>query len=139
MVETIAADIASGSGGHIRKYDSDPDTYIRKNCYLILGRLYKTAAKNGDRIISAVQELSRSENVRTKQTVAYALGEDHCPLRDDVSEIKKKIDDADIIILASPVYVEDVSGLLKNWIDRMAFVCHRPAVPSALVHGTAGL
>lgn len=33
---------------------------------------------------------------------------------------------ADAIILASPVYVDDVSGITKNWIDRLAHVCHRP-------------
>jgi len=30
-------------------------------------------------------------------------------------------------ILASPVYVNDVSGVAKTWIDRLAYVCHRPA------------
>lgn len=30
-------------------------------------------------------------------------------------------------MLASPVYVEDINGTMKTWIDRMAFTCHRPA------------
>jgi multimeric flavodoxin WrbA len=42
---------------------------------------------------------------------------------------------ADGILLASPVYVEDVSGVMKNWINRMAYLCHRPA----LTGKTAGL
>lgn len=33
---------------------------------------------------------------------------------------------ADGLIVASPVYVNDVSGITKNWIDRLAFVTHRP-------------
>jgi multimeric flavodoxin WrbA len=33
---------------------------------------------------------------------------------------------ADGLIIASPVYVDDVSGLVKNWIDRIAHACHRP-------------
>ncbi len=34
--------------------------------------------------------------------------------------------EADIWILASPVYVDDVSGLMKTFLDRMAHVNHRP-------------
>jgi len=54
-------------------------------------------------------------------------GEERCPLKDDVPAIKAKIDEADGVILASPVYVDDVNGVAKNWIDRLAYVCHRPA------------
>ena len=35
---------------------------------------------------------------------------------------------ADGLVLASPVYVNNVSGTMKNLIDRLAFVCHRPAL-----------
>jgi multimeric flavodoxin WrbA len=56
----------------------------------------------------------------------FDLGEDHCPLKDDLLTIKDKIREADGVIVASPVYVDDVSGIMKNWIDRMAHVCHRP-------------
>jgi multimeric flavodoxin WrbA len=27
------------------------------------------------------------------------------------------------------VYVNDVSGVVKNWIDRLAHICHRPGFP----------
>jgi hypothetical protein len=37
--------------------------------------------------------------------------------------------EADGLVVASPVYVDDVSGLVKTWIDRLAFVCHRPEFP----------
>jgi multimeric flavodoxin WrbA len=33
---------------------------------------------------------------------------------------------ADGLLITSPVYVDDVSGLVKNWIDRIAHACHRP-------------
>jgi multimeric flavodoxin WrbA len=58
--------------------------------------------------------------------VCFNQGEAHCPLEDDLLRIKGKIQAADALILASPVYVEDVNGIMKNWIDRMAHVCHRP-------------
>ena len=57
----------------------------------------------------------------------FDRGEDKCPLRDDLLMIKAKIDAADAVILAGPVYVNDINGIAKNWMDRLAFVCHRPA------------
>lgn len=58
--------------------------------------------------------------------ICFDRGEDHCPLKDDLLEIKAKMKETDAVILASPVYVDDVSGITKNWIDRLAHVCHRP-------------
>jgi multimeric flavodoxin WrbA len=58
--------------------------------------------------------------------VCFDRGEDKCPLKDDLLEIKDKMKTAEGLLLASPVYVDDVSGITKNWIDRMAHVCHRP-------------
>jgi multimeric flavodoxin WrbA len=59
--------------------------------------------------------------------VCFDKGEELCPLKDDLLSIRDKICKADGILAASPVYVEDVNGIMKNWIDRMAFNCHRPA------------
>jgi Multimeric flavodoxin WrbA len=50
----------------------------------------------------------------------------YCPLKDDREMIQEKMRDADGLILVSPVYVMHVSALLKNFIDRMAYLCHRP-------------
>jgi multimeric flavodoxin WrbA len=58
--------------------------------------------------------------------ICFEISEYKCPLKDDVQLIYKKMKQADGIILGSPIYVEDVNGLMKNWIDRMAFNCHRP-------------
>ena len=56
----------------------------------------------------------------------FDRGEEMCPLKDDLRAIKAQMDAADGIILASPVYVNDVNGVAKNWMDRLAYVCHRP-------------
>ena len=40
--------------------------------------------------------------------------------------LKSQMEQADAIIIGTPIYVEDISGLTKNWLDRMAFNCHRP-------------
>ncbi len=56
----------------------------------------------------------------------FERGEDKCPLKDDFLAVKAKMKQADAILIASPVYVDDVSGITKTWIDRLAHVCHRP-------------
>lgn len=55
-----------------------------------------------------------------------ARGEDKCPINDDRAAIEQKMLAADGIILSSPVYVSNVSGLMKNFIDRFAYTNHRP-------------
>jgi multimeric flavodoxin WrbA len=58
--------------------------------------------------------------------ICFNRGEEHCPVKDDLLAIKAKMLSADGILLASPVYVDDVSGITKNFIDRLCHVCHRP-------------
>jgi len=53
-------------------------------------------------------------------------GEQLCPLKDDRDIIIQKIESSDGVILASPNYVANVSWLMKNFIDRFAYTCHRP-------------
>jgi multimeric flavodoxin WrbA len=49
-----------------------------------------------------------------------------CPIKDDRTLIEEKIKNADGVILASPVYVMQISWLMKVLVDRMAHHCHRP-------------
>ena len=55
-----------------------------------------------------------------------AKSEDKCPLKDDRDAIVQKLLAADGFILSSPVYVSNVSWLMKNFIDRFAYMNHRP-------------
>lgn len=57
----------------------------------------------------------------------FEKGEEFCPLKDATLTVRDQIVQADGMVLASPVYMEDVNGVMKNRIDRMAFVSHRPA------------
>lgn len=47
-----------------------------------------------------------------------------CPIQDGVAEIKREMEQADVIIWASPVYVHQVSGAMKNLIDRLNILCY---------------
>lgn len=58
--------------------------------------------------------------------VCFNRGEELCPVKDDLLDIKAKMQAADGVLVACPVYVDDVNGITKNWIDRLAHVCHRP-------------
>ncbi|MGB8310330.1 MAG: flavodoxin family protein [Halobacteriota archaeon] len=58
--------------------------------------------------------------------VCFEVGEDRCPAQDDRAIIADKIQSADGVIVATPVYVGNVSWLIKNFIDRFAYACHRP-------------
>ncbi|MGE5485870.1 MAG: flavodoxin family protein [Ignavibacteriales bacterium] len=56
----------------------------------------------------------------------FLRGEEHCPLKDDRDVLLAKIADADGVILASPNYSFQVSAQMKNLLDRMSFILHRP-------------
>jgi multimeric flavodoxin WrbA len=53
-------------------------------------------------------------------------GIEFCPLKDDREIIQEKMEKADGLVMVSPVYVMNVSALMKNFIDRLAYLCHRP-------------
>lgn len=53
-------------------------------------------------------------------------GEEYCPLKDDRDVIIKEMERCDGIIFASPVYVMNVSALMKNFIDHLGYLFHRP-------------
>lgn len=71
----------------------------------------------------------------------FDLGEEKCPLHDELLSMRDRLLAADGYVIASPVYVEDVNGVMKNWIDRMAFTSHRPALfgKIALLYTTSGI
>ena len=67
---------------------------------------------------------------------------DKCPFdsKDDTSKIMNQLNDSDAIILSSPVYLEQISGLLKTFIDRTCKWFHRPELickPILIVSTTA--
>jgi multimeric flavodoxin WrbA len=70
----------------------------------------------------------------------FDRGEGTCPLSDELLSVKEKMRAADGLVLAGPVYVDDVNSIMKNWIDRLAHVCHRPefAGKTAMLLATTG-
>lgn len=58
--------------------------------------------------------------------VCIERGEEYCPLKDDREKIELQLKQADAVIFASPVYTYNISWIMKNFLDRFAYRCHRP-------------
>lgn len=53
-------------------------------------------------------------------------GEDTCPHANIIQPIVKQMKECDGLIITSPVYALNVTGLIKNFIDHLAYFYHRP-------------
>ena len=42
-----------------------------------------------------------------------------CVINDDMAELIYKFDESDIVVFATPVYVDNVTGIMKNFMDRL--------------------
>jgi multimeric flavodoxin WrbA len=53
-------------------------------------------------------------------------GEEKCPLKDSFADIDRALMESDGAIFASPNYATGVTALMKQLIDRYAYIGHRP-------------
>ncbi len=60
--------------------------------------------------------------------LCFRKGETFCPHAELLQPITEAIDDADVLVLASPVYVYHVTGAMKNLLDHYGWrwMLHRP-------------
>jgi len=58
--------------------------------------------------------------------LCFQKGEEFCPLKDDRDALMEKIMSADGIVMATPNYSFQVSGMMKVFLDRFGFALHRP-------------
>lgn len=56
----------------------------------------------------------------------FDRGEELCPLKDDRDLLVGKIEASDGVVFATPNYSFQVSGLMKNFLDRLGYLFHRP-------------
>ena len=84
----------------------------KKNCYKILEDL----KSKDDTLISLADK-----------NIQYCLGcntcvnnlEEYCVIDDDMREIYHELKKADKIVIATPIYMNHISGILKNVLDRL--------------------
>jgi len=58
--------------------------------------------------------------------LCFVKGEEYCSLIDDRDILLEKLYNSDGVIFATPNYSLQVSALMKTFLDRLAFVFHRP-------------
>jgi multimeric flavodoxin WrbA len=70
-------------------------------------------------------------------------GVEYCPLKgDDVQFLWNIISESNLVVVGSPVYSLGIPGIFKNFMDRIAYNCHRPSFfgkPMINIATTAGM
>jgi multimeric flavodoxin WrbA len=97
----------------------------RGNTYGLLMQIKKLLAERGAEL--EIIELYRRDVQDCRGCEACILT-GRCAAADDVSQIMDDLSAADGIILASPVYLQQVSGKIKTFFDRTCSWYHRPVL-----------
>ncbi len=87
----------------------------------MLKQVLKGAAENG-----AETELVRlaDKKIEPCRAVCDCFETDsECPLKDDMPKLIEKLVSADAIVFGSPDYFKNVSGIMKNFMDRTNGLC----------------
>lgn len=58
--------------------------------------------------------------------LCFDQGEEYCPCRDDRDQLIEKMEQSDGVIFAVPNYAFQVPAVMKNLLDRTAYLLHRP-------------
>jgi HEAT repeat protein len=75
MKQEILDDLKRNSLKNIKKYASDKDTYIRKNTYLILGKIYHVQKNLQIKTLKVLGTLFKNNDWKIRQTAVYAFSE----------------------------------------------------------------
>lgn len=96
------------------------------NTNQLIGAIVEELGRSGDTELK-VKEISLSESsIKPCKSCRKCLKEGHCVLKsDDFLSIGKQMLKSDLIIIGSPVYFHDVSGPVKNLIDRSYSLWHK--------------
>src|SRR5574344_2631775 len=84
------------------------------------GSTYHVARMLADKVGGEVNEIFLPRDFNSDCagcTLCFARSEKLCPHRTALEPVTKAIDEADLIILASPVYVFHVTGSIKSFVD----------------------
>ena len=90
----------------------------RGNTHILVGKFLEGALSAG-----AETEHILLSNKKIRECVGcfdcWSKTPGKCIFRDDMDELTEKFISSDIVILATPLYVDNVSGLMKIFMDRM--------------------
>ncbi|MBU5484898.1 flavodoxin family protein [Clostridium sp. MSJ-11] len=83
------------------------------NTYKLMNEFIKGLGKEAE-----ILEVFKA-NIKPCIDCKYCYKLEACSIKDDMTEIYKKINDSDLIVIATPMYFASVPGPLKNLIDRL--------------------
>jgi len=83
------------------------------NCEFLIKKIHDSITSDKEII------LLRNKNIKNCIGCLSCHNEFNCVTKDDMRNIYKSLVSADMIIIATPNYFDNVSGLLKNFIDRI--------------------
>lgn len=109
--------------------------------------------KNTYKLLISIENILRSKGYETELITLYDYKIDFCRgcevcvlkskcfVKDDADFIMKKIIECDGLVIGTPVYLNNMSGILKTFIDRTCSWFHRSEVaqkPTLLLANTQG-
>jgi len=98
----------------------------KKGTYLAVQEFEKNLKKFGDIAFEYVFLNDYNLEFCSGCKLCFDKGEQFCPYNDDRNVLIAKLEESDGVVFASPSYAFQVSGRMKNFIDRIAFIYHRP-------------
>lgn len=98
----------------------------RGNTWNVLNIAKEEMKKNGEIEFEDIELIKQDiKNCRGCFNCIFK-GEDKCPHKETIENIRDKIEKADALIVTSSVYSMHITGFLKNFIDHMSYNFHRP-------------
>jgi multimeric flavodoxin WrbA len=82
------------------------------NTEFILNKIYKSVQDEKELI------LLRNKNIKHCAGCLYCDEHKKCAIQDDMQDLYSKMQKADVIVLGTPNYFDNVPGLMKDFIDR---------------------
>ena len=101
-------------------------TSAKRNTYLAVQEFEKNLKRHGDIDFEYVFLSNYHLEFCRSCLQCFLKGEENCHSKDDRNKLIEKLQNSDGVIFATPNYAFQVSARLKNFIDRLAFIYHRP-------------
>ena len=101
---------------------------IKGNTAKLVKEILAGAAENGAE--SAVYNLAKM-NLSGCKACSACLKKGTCILEDDMQELYREIEEADVLVLGSPVYMGEISAQAKPFVDRLHPFVHDSSKPLA--------
>lgn len=98
----------------------------KKHSYQAAESFLQNLAAKGDVQYEIIQLSDYKLKICKGCKLCVDKGEELCPLKDDRDLLISKMDQSDGVVFVSPNYSFQVSAQMKIFLDRLAYICHRP-------------